>query len=162
MGCLSLLWVIAVSHFVERNMNRIIAWGLKKWTRIEIQYYATILHLQNEFAVWEIKVGHDNWLAGKSLIDAGLFREGVLILDIQRKNGAYLGAPQGISKIHEGDMLVMYDPMIRLENVDRRQAGKTGDQEHLNSIAEHQKEIKAQRELDNQRKNPSQANPKRT
>ena len=36
-------------------MNRIITWGLKKWTRIEIQDYVTILHLQNEFAVWEIK-----------------------------------------------------------------------------------------------------------
>ena len=59
-GCLSLLWIIAVSHFVERNLNRIIAMGLKKWTRLEIQDYVAILHLQNEFAVWEMKVEANN------------------------------------------------------------------------------------------------------
>ena len=56
LGCLSLLWVIAVSHFVERNLNRMIAWGLKKWTRLDVQDYVAILHLQNEFAVWEMKM----------------------------------------------------------------------------------------------------------
>jgi hypothetical protein len=87
LGCLGLLWFFAASHFVGRNLNRIIAWGLKKWTRIEIQDYVAILHLQNEFAVWEIKVEASDWLAGKSLIEAGLSREGVLILGIQRKGG---------------------------------------------------------------------------
>jgi len=107
-GCLGLLWIIAVSHFVERNLNRIIALGLKKWTRLEIQDYVAILHLQNEFAVWEMKVEPNDWLTGKSLIEAGLSREGVLILGIQRKSGVYIGAPQGISKIRVRDVLVMY------------------------------------------------------
>jgi len=160
MGCLSLLWFIAVSHFVEQNLNRIIAWGLKKWTRLEVQDYVTILHLQNEFAVWEMKVEPDDWLAGKSLIDAGLSREGVLILGIQRGKDSYIGAPQGISKIHEGDMLVMYGPLIQLEKVARRRAGTSGDQEHQDSIVEHQKELRTQRELDEQNKNPAHEHPK--
>jgi hypothetical protein len=160
MGCLSLLWFIAVSHFVEQHLNRIIAWGLKKWTRLEVQDYVTILHLQNEFAVWEMKVEPDDWLAGKSLIDAGLSREGVLILGIQREKGSYIGAPQGISKIHEGDMLVMYGPLIQLEKVARRRAGTSGDHEHQDSIVEHQKELRTQRELDEQNKNPAHEHPK--
>ncbi|MDX1775300.1 MAG: TrkA C-terminal domain-containing protein [Desulfobulbales bacterium] len=152
MGCLSLLWFIAVSHFVERHLNRVIAWGLKKWTRIQVQDYVAILHLQNEFAVWEMKVESDNWLAGKSLIEAGLSREGVLILGIQKKNGAYIGAPQGISRIFAGDVLVMYGPLQRLEEIDQRKAGKSGDREHHESIAEHQDELKAQAETEDHKK----------
>jgi hypothetical protein len=148
--CLSLLWFIAVSHFVERNLNRIIAWGLKKWTRLDVQDYVAVLHLQNEFAVWEMKVEAKNWLAGKSLIDAGLSREGVLILGIQRKNGNYIGAPQGISRILENDVLVMYGPQQRLEELDQRKAGASGDQAHQDAIIEHQGELKDQAEIDEQ------------
>ncbi|MBW2467575.1 MAG: potassium transporter TrkA [Deltaproteobacteria bacterium] len=147
-GCLGLLWLIAVSRFVERNLNRLIAWGLKKWTRIEIQDYVAVLHLQNEFAVWEIKVEPNSWLANKTLIDAGLSREGVLILGIQRQGGLYIGAPQGISKIYIGDVLVMYGTVEQLEEIDRRKAGPEGDQAHQNAIAVHQDELKAQTELD--------------
>jgi hypothetical protein len=153
-GCLSLLWIIAVSHIVERNLNRIIAWGLKKWTRLEVQDYIAILHLQNEFAVWEMKVEPNDWLEGKSLLEAGLSREGVLILGIQRKGGFYIGAPQGISRIHEGDVLVMYGPMPRLEELDRRRTGEEGDQAHRDAIIDHQSELRAQAELDEQKKTP--------
>ena len=153
-GCLSLLWIIAVSHVVERNLNRIIAWGLKKWTRLEVQDYIAILHLQNEFAVWEMKVEPNDWLEGKSLLEAGLSREGVLILGIQRKGGFYIGAPQGISRIHEGDVLVMYGPMPRLEELDRRRIGEEGDQAHRDAIIDHQSELRAQAELDEQKKTP--------
>ena len=153
-GCLSFAWFLAASHFVERNLNRIITWGLKKWTRLEIQDYVAVLHLQNEFAVWEITVETNDWLAGKSLIEAGLSREGVLILGIQRKGGFYIGAPQGIRKIHDGDLLVMYGPMERLEELDRRQAGEKGDKAHEDAIVGHQAELKAQAELDELKKPP--------
>ena len=153
-GCLSLLWIIAVSHVVERNLNRIISWGLKKWTRLEVQDYIAILHLQNEFAVLEMKVEPNDWLEGKSLLEAGLSREGVLILGIQRKGGFYIGAPQGISRIHEGDVLVMYGPMPRLEELDRRRTGEEGDQAHRDAIIDHQAELRAQAELDEQKKTP--------
>jgi hypothetical protein len=159
-GCLTLLWLIAVSHFVERNLNRIIAWGLKKWTRLEVQDYIAILHLQNEFAVLEIMVEPDDWLAGKSLIEAGLSREGVLILGIQRKNGIYIGAPQGISRIREGDALVMYGPLPRLQELDQRRAGEPGDLAHQGAIVEHQSELKAQAEMDEQKKEPGPEQPR--
>ena len=159
-GGFTFLWIIAVSHFVERNLNRIIAWGLKKWTRLEIQDYVAILHLQNEFAVWEVKVEPNDWLAGKTLIEAGLSREGVLILGIQRQGGLYIGAPQGISRIHIGDVLVMYGQLPRLEEIDRRQHGEKGDQAHQDAIVEHQAELKAQAELDEMQKSQEKDQPK--
>jgi hypothetical protein len=157
---LSLLWIMALSHFVERNLNRVIAWGLKKWTRLEIQDYVAILHLQNEFAVWEIKVEPNDWLADKSLIEAGLSREGVLILGIQRQGGLYIGAPQGTSTIHVGDVLVMYGQLPRLEELDRRQHGEKGDKSHQDAIMEHQAELKAQAELDELQKSQEKDQPK--
>jgi hypothetical protein len=160
-GCLSLLWFIAASHFVERQLNRIIAWGLKRWTRLDVQDYVAVLHLQNEFAVWEMQVESKDWLAGKSLIDAGLSSEGVLILGIQRKNGIYIGAPQGVSRILEGDILVMYGPQQRLEELDQRKAGTSGDQAHQDAIIEHQEELKDQAELDEQKKNKNTEHPGR-
>lgn len=159
MGGLGLLWYLATSHFVGRHLNRIIAWGLKKWTRITVQDYVAILHLQNEFAVWEIKVEANDWLAGKSLIEAGLSREGVLILGIQRLRGLYIGAPQGISRIHEGDVLVMYGPMPRLEELDQRRAGEAGDKAHLDAIVAHQADLKAQAELDELQRSPEMEQP---
>ncbi len=155
-SCLSLLWIIAASHFVERNLNRIIAWGLKNWTRLEVQDYVAILHLKNEFAVWEMKVEPKSWLEEKSLIAAGLSREGVLILGIQRDGGLYIGAPQGISRIHAGDVLVMYGQMPRLEELNQRRAGESGDKAHQDAIVEHQAELRAQAELDEQLKSPEQ------
>jgi hypothetical protein len=157
--CLSLLWFLAASHLVERNLNRIIAWGLKKWTRLEVQDYVAILHLQNEFAVWEMNVEPTDWLAGKSLLEAGLSREGVLILGIQRRNGFYIGAPQGISRINPGDVLVMYGPLSRLHELDMRQTGAAGDQAHQDAIIEHQTELKAQAELDEMKKDSDQDQP---
>ena len=157
--CLSLLWFLAISHFVERNLNSIIAWGLNKWTRLEVQDYVAILHLQNEFAVWEMNVEPTDWLAGKSLLEAGLSREGVLILGIQRKNGFYIGAPQGISRINPGDVLVMYGPMSRLHELGMRQTGVAGNQAHNDAIIEHQAELKAQAELDEMRKDSKQEQP---
>jgi hypothetical protein len=157
-GGLGFLWLIAISHFVERNLNRIIAWGLKKWTRIEIRDYVAVLHLQNEFGVLEITVESNNWLANKTLIDAGLSREGVLILGIQRQGegGFYIGAPQGISRIHIGDVLVMYGTVERLEEIDRRRTGPEGDEAHQAAIEAHQAELKAQAELDELQKTREQ------
>jgi MFS family permease len=150
-GGIAFLWLLAASQIVERNLNRIISWGLTKWTRLEVQDYINILHLQNEFAVWELKVDPTDWLANRTLIEAGLSREGVLILGIQRQGGFYIGAPQGISKIHIGDTLVMYGHIEQLEELDRRQAGPEGDKAHQDAIVEHLAELKAQAELDEQK-----------
>jgi uncharacterized protein with PhoU and TrkA domain len=90
----------------------------------------------------------NDWLANKSLIEAGLSREGVLILGIQRKGGFYIGAPQGVSRMHIGDVLVMYGPIDRLEELDRRRAGPEGDHSHQDAVVAHQAELKAQAELD--------------
>ena len=53
----------------------------------------------------------------------------------------------------------MYGQMPRLEELDRRKAGPAGDQAHLDTIVEHQAELKTQAELDEQKKDPEQEQP---
>jgi len=93
-------------------------------------------------------------IAAMALMFTGLSREVAhfqarsAFLGIERKGGFYIGAPQGVSKIHEGDVLLMYGPIERLKELDLRQAGSAGDQAHYDAIVGHQSELKAQAELD--------------
>ena len=99
-------------------------------------------------------------IAAMALILTGLsqevahFQSRSAFLGIQHKGGFYSGAPQGGSKIHEGDVLDMYGSLERLKELDRSQAGSAGDQVHYDAIVGHQSELKAQAELDELQKDP--------
>lgn len=136
-GLVGLLFV-AKSRWVEHHLNRVIAFGLKRWTRLDVTDYVALLQLQNGYAVTEMQIEPDDWLAGKSLADAALSEEGVLVLGIQRAGGAYVGAPRGGDEIHAGDTLVLYAPTRRLEELDERTQGYRGELAHNQAVVEYQ------------------------
>lgn len=125
-----LLWVLIVNRRFEKWLNVVILRGLKKWTKLNIQDYIAILHLQNDYAVTELVVQEKDWLCGKTLMESELSREGVLVLGIQRKEGVYLGAPRAESEVEAEDTLVLYGPVSRLEELDRRRRGRVGERAH--------------------------------
>jgi Trk K+ transport system NAD-binding subunit len=129
-GGVLLLWVLAKSNWVERLMNRPIAVALNQFSRLDVRDYVSLLKLSSGFAVYELLVESNDWLAGKTLVEVGLAREGVLVLGIGRHNGNYIGAPAGNSQICAGDALVIYGPLERVEELDSRSAGVSGDQAH--------------------------------
>jgi len=91
------------------------------------------------------------WLAGKTLIELSLPQEGVLVLGIQRTDPhVYLGAPTGHTMILADDVLVLYGPIERIEELDKRRAGRKGDVAHREAIAEHQESVAEQKDLDQQ------------
>ena len=51
----------------------------------------------------------------------------------------------------------MYDPMSRLQELDRRQAGIDGEQTNKDAIIEHQAELELQAELDEQKQQKDRA-----
>ena len=65
---------VATSRRVEYRLNRVIARGLRKWTKLEVTDYVAVLQLQNGYAVTELKIGLEDWLVDKSLIEAALPR----------------------------------------------------------------------------------------
>jgi len=124
------LWVLAKSSWVERQLNRPIAFALRQFTQLDVRDYVSLLKLSSGFAVYEVLVETNDWLAGKTLVELGLAREGVLVLGIRRHNGRYIGAPSGDSHVRAEDTLVIYSPLERMEELDSRPAGATGDEAH--------------------------------
>lgn len=135
LGVLGLVW-LSNSEWVERRMNRIISRALRKYTSLNVQDYVALLHLSQGYGISELRVEPEDWLANKSLIDLALPREGVLVLGVQRKGGPYLGAPQGTTMVKPYDTLLLYADLSRIEELDNRRAGRTGDAEHDAAVAD--------------------------
>lgn len=132
-----ILWLLANSNWVERQLNRPIAFALRQFTKLDVRDYVSLLELSSGFAVSELLVEPNDWVAGKTLVELGLAREGVLILGIRRQSGVYLGAPSSSNRIEANDTLVIYGPLGRLEELDSRSLGHAGDQAHQEAAAEY-------------------------
>lgn len=142
------LWYISNSRIIERHLNRVIAKVLSRWGQLQTRDYVAILQLRNGYAVSELKVEPNNWIAGRTLIDLKLTREGLLVLGIQRKEGTYFGTPTGDTEIQAGDVLVLYGPIGRIDELDRRGRGRQGDAAHEEAAMEHAEDLHEQEEQD--------------
>lgn len=128
---LIVLWTIAHSRWVERSLNRVIAAALNKFSQLEVRDYVSLLELSKGFSVTELVVDPEDWIAGKTLANLGLAREGVLVLGIKRQNGDYVGAPSGGSHINAYDQIVVYGPVKRLQELATRKADEAGEAAHI-------------------------------
>ena len=134
---LLVLMIIAQSKWVENQMNRCIQWALQKWTKLDTRDYVSLLQLTTDYAVTELSVSPNDWLASKTLIELRLPAEGVLVLGVKRRDGEYVGAPRAETEIRAFDSVVLYGPIGRIRELDERRAGRTGDAAHLSAQAEY-------------------------
>ena len=149
-GGLLLLWLFATSRYLERHMNRWIAYVLQRRGNLTVRDYASILQLQGGYAVSELYVEPSDWLADRALIDLKLPQEGVLVLGIQRAEGAFLGTPTGAMEVHAHDTLILYGPVERIEELDRRRRGKQGDAARQEAVIEFEEDLQEQEQLDDE------------
>lgn len=137
---IAVLWYVGVSSWIDRHLCRIIDSALNKYTDIDTRDYASLLGLTGEYQVNELNVKSGDWMADSTLKALRLRDEGVIVLGIRRKNNRYVGAPNGDTKICEGDTLIIYGRKSSVKMLDRRKKGMQGDEEH--SIAkEEQKQV---------------------
>ena len=87
-------------------------------------------------AVSEMLVEPGDWLADKMLADLRLSEEGILVLGIRPDVGTFHGTPRGNDMIRAGDTLILYGDLEDIERLDRRRAGRQGDQEHRKAVRE--------------------------
>jgi hypothetical protein len=127
---LGALYLAARSRWVELLLERAIRWGLRRWTSVEARDYASLLRLANRFSVSEMQVKEGDWVAGHSLVELELHGEGITILGIQRRGGAYIGVPAGTTQILTGDVLLVYGRVEAVLALDRRPRGAQGDAAH--------------------------------
>lgn len=131
---------------IDRFLSKIIDRWLRRYTDLNVKDYAAVLHLWHEYKISELKVGPNDWIANKALKDIELWSEGVLVLGIQRKDGAYVGTPSGSTKILAGDILTLYGKDELFESIDTRRKGRRGDKEHEKKVAEQEERDKEEKE----------------
>ncbi len=142
------LWFLTWNRYVDRMLTSAIAWALRTWTKVDVRDYAHLLHLSDQYGVAELSVGPDDWLAGRTLAETKLRSEGVLVLGVQRRNGTYLGAPNGQTKIASDDVLIVYARDETLVELDQRSQTREGDLAHERSEQEQRKRHDAERSHD--------------
>ncbi len=135
-GGLVLMWIVFSSRWIERHMNRVIAFFLKKFTDLDVRDYVALLELSRGYGITEMLVEPHDWLANKALASLRLSDEGMLVLSIRSQDGTFHGTPRGDDIIRAGDMLILYGNIEDVEKLDRRRAGFRGDREHLEAVEE--------------------------
>lgn len=131
---LVVLWSIAYSKWVDQKLSTVIDKALKRFTRLDVTDYASLLHLAGEYRLAEIKVQAEDWLSGQSLQESRLSEEGILILGVKKPDGRYIGTPTGSTKIVPNDVLIAYGQISRIQELDQRKKGKEGDTKHQSVV----------------------------
>jgi len=142
------LWIIAVNKWVDAHLSKIISWALKKYTKLDVRDYVSLLHMAGEYKVTELFVEEGDWLANRQLHEIRLQDEGVMILGVTRKDGTYLGAPDGTMEINPGDNLILYGRDSAFKELDERQRGRNGDLKQEIAIEEQKKVVEEEQSID--------------
>lgn len=135
-GAFVALWFLTWNPWIDRRMSKTIAWALRHLTDVDARDYAALLKLSDNYAVMELSVHAKDWIAEKTLAEAELRREGVVVLGIQRTGGVYIGVPKGDTPVHAGDTVIIYGRSDLLTELDRRRRGRSGDRAHKHAVVE--------------------------
>lgn len=127
---LAVLAVAVRTEAINRPLSAAIAWGLRRWSGLDIRDYVTLLGLSGDYAVVQVRAEPDGWLAGRNLADLDLPAEGVVVLGLTRGDGTYLGAPTGRTLVQPHDTLLLYGRAEQLAALSQRHGGPVGDAAH--------------------------------
>lgn len=134
---LFLLVLISRSRLLNRILSKIIEAALKKFTRVAINDYESLLNISGDYAIAEQSVEEDDWMADSSLDALALPREGLLVLGIRRADGHFIGAPHGETFLYGGDRVIMYGREGAIKAIGERPRGDAGDTAHEEAIERH-------------------------
>ena len=144
------LWLMATNRAFNRVLTRLVRKALRRWTDLDLQDYARLLHLKGKYQVTKIEVDEYNWLANKKLKELRLPDEGIAVLGIERRDRIYIGTPYGDSCIYPGDTLIVYGRKAALVELDVRPEGIKGEQAHQKAVVIQQKIQQQQNNYSNQ------------
>ncbi|HKJ99562.1 MAG TPA: TrkA C-terminal domain-containing protein [Desulfotignum sp.] len=140
------LWLLASSKWVDRQLSRIVDAMLKRYTSLDVRDYASLLHLTGEYRLAELHIRKDDWIAGRKLSESRLRAEGINLLGIKKPDGTYIGNPTPETRLEHKDNLLLYGRIEAIKELDRRQQGLKGDIEHHEAIVEQQQVLSEQEE----------------
>jgi hypothetical protein len=149
---LGLAHLRAVEHFVERLLQH----SLQRWTDLPVRDYVSLLNLSGEYTVTELLIEEGHWLAGKTVEESLLYKEGLNLLGLTRSDGTYIGVPAPGTTLHAGDKLILYGRSRALEELDTRRAGAEGERAHQEAVREQRGREARQRLADEEEKRRQQ------
>jgi ABC-type multidrug transport system fused ATPase/permease subunit len=154
-GVLFLLW-LSSNKIVDRALNRVMRSALKRWTKLDVQDYASLLNLASGFTITEMHVDPDDWVAGTTLAQCRLSDEGVTMLGIQRANGDYVGVPKGDTDIFVGDRLLLYGHVDSIRLLDERRKGHEGESDHRKAVRKQMRREAEQERIEREKRDERQ------
>lgn len=162
LGGLLVLLALSMSQWVERKLDVVIHWALERWTDLDVRDYASLFQFSDGYAVSEVLIAADDWVAGKTLQEAALAGEGVLVLGIHHSDGTYVGAPTGESRVRADDRLIVYGRVQHVKELDCRRRGLEGERAHEEAVIEQARvlEEQAEKEAALEQDVPAEAAPK--
>ena len=131
---IGVLWLLASNRAFNRILTRLVRKALRRWTDLDLQDYARLLHFKDKYQVTKIEVNEDSWLANKKLKELQLTNEGIAVLGIERRDRIYLGAPYGNTYIYPQDTLIVYGRKTALVELDVRTEGIEAEQAHQKAV----------------------------
>lgn len=137
----TILWALTMSRWVEQKLSTLIEWALRRYTHLDVQDYAALMHVAEDYRISELSVGATDWICNKSLSESNLRNEGLVVLGIERPDGSYHGAPQPDTVIKAQDRLLIYGRAKNLEALDHRSSDARGDRDHRKAVARHAREL---------------------
>ncbi len=152
-----ILLILSRSRWIDKYLTKIIKWIIKKWGHLEVKDYYALLHLSGDYTVMEMDVDEKDWVSGKSLRELDLPDEGILVLGIRRKDGAYIGAPRGSHHIYPGDTIVIYGNRQLLLDLEKRRKGREGDKAHIEAVKKQKEILDKQEKIDKEERRKENA-----
>ncbi len=133
-GGLAALWLLSRSRVFERALETLIAPVLHR-AGVARRDFATLLDLEGDYAVHELAVEEDDWVACHRLSELRLRDEGIAVLGVRGADRSYVGVPRGETVIEPGDTLVLYAHTDRIAELDERRYGREGDRAHVEAAS---------------------------
>ena len=143
-----ILWVLANSRWVDRQLSNFIDRILKNYSNLDVHDYASLLQLSGEYRISELPVQSGHWLCDSKLRITKLHDEGLTLLAIVRKDGTFLGVPDGNTVIREGDSLILYGRANVMQNLEKRLKGSLGNRDHRAMSRQQSRKQKQEKEQD--------------
>ena len=110
-----------------------------RFTQINAQDYARLVYLREDYGVSDLRVQPGKWLARRTLAEAGLSKEAILVLGIECRGGQLIGAPAQDTEIRGRDRLLLYGRTPRIAEIDRRRSDGDGKRSQLGAVAERER-----------------------
>ena len=106
----------------------------------------SILSLAKGYRISEVKIREGDWLAERMLKNCRLKEEGINVLGVHRKRGAYVGSTVGETVIHVGDRIVAYGRIDAIKALEARRKGIHGEIAHNEAVAEQRKTVESEKQ----------------